>query len=106
MLTPRLKAQYFLRDRLSSASETADLLPLRPGYVLASNVTVQGRFLRGATELHHDAPDFLREVGMTNQSDSQTGIQSPLVRLAQRDDVGLIERSNQGPDNLVQTRSG
>ena len=40
---------------------------------------------------------------MTNQSHSQIGIQSPLVRLAERDNVGLIEHRNQGPDNPVNT---
>ena len=60
--------------------------------------------LRGAAELHDDGPHFLREVGMTNQSDSQIGIQwYPTVPLAQRDNVDLIERRNQGPDDAVQT---
>jgi hypothetical protein len=34
---------------------------------------------------------------MSDQSDSQIGIQFPLVRLTQRDNVGLIEYGNQGP---------
>src|SRR5262249_995192 len=59
-----------------------DLLQLCRGYVFASNVTVQGRLLRGAAELHHNGPHFLREVGMTNQGDSQIRIQFPPVRLA------------------------
>src|SRR4030081_2605401 len=42
-----------------------DQRQLGSGYVLASNVTVKGRLLRGAPELHHDGPHLLREVGMT-----------------------------------------
>src|SRR5262249_15352118 len=59
-----------------------DLLQLGSGYVLTSNVTVQGRLLCGARELHYDGSHFLREVGMTDYGDSQIGIQSPLVSLA------------------------
>jgi hypothetical protein len=36
---------------------------------------------------------------MTNQGDSQIRIQLPPVRLAKRDNIELIERRNQGPDN-------
>ena len=40
---------------------------------------------------------------MANQSDSQIGIQFPLVHLAERDNVDLIEHRNQGLDNPVNT---
>src|SRR5262249_40890747 len=78
-----------------------DLRQLGRRYVLASNVTVKGRLLRGAAELYRDRPHFLREIGMTNPSDPQIGIQFPVVRLAKSDNVGLIEYGNQGPDNPV-----
>ena len=51
-----------------------NLLQLGSRYALASNVTVQGRLLCGARELHDDGPHFLREVGMTNHGDSKIGI--------------------------------
>ncbi|MEI9972289.1 MAG: hypothetical protein WDO73_09670 [Ignavibacteriota bacterium] len=38
---------------------------------------------------------------MTDHGDSQIGIQSPPVSLAQRDNVGLIEHGNEGPGNPV-----
>src|SRR5262249_18122298 len=64
------------------ASALPDLLQLGSRYFLASNVTVKSRLLRSAAELHDDGPHFLREIGMANHSDSQIGIQFPLVRLA------------------------
>jgi hypothetical protein len=33
-------------------------------------------------ELYHDGPHFLREIGMTNQRDSQIGIHFPIVGFA------------------------
>jgi len=58
------------------------LLQLGFGYVVATNVAVKGRLLRGAAELDHDGMYFLCKVGMTNYSDSQIGIQFPSVGLA------------------------
>src|SRR5262249_14755422 len=47
-----------------------DLLQLGFGYVLASNVAIKVRLLRSAGEFHDNIPHLLREVRMTNQSDS------------------------------------
>ena len=41
---------------------------------------------------------------MTYQGDSQIGLPSLSVVLAQRENVGMIERGDQGPDNPVKTR--
>ncbi len=40
---------------------------------------------------------------MANHGDSQIGIQSPYVSLAQRDNVDLIERRNKGSGDPVHT---
>src|SRR5262249_33161156 len=88
----KLRVNWFVPDAVGGLGcSLPDLLQLGPGYILALNITVKGRLLRGAAELHYDGSHFLREVGMTDHGDSQIGIQSPLVSLAQRDNVGLIE---------------
>src|SRR3984957_11053166 len=79
----KLRVNGFVPDSVGGLGcGLPDLLQLGPGYVLTSNVTVQGRLLCGARELHYDGSHLLREVGMTDHGDSQIGIQSPLVSLS------------------------
>jgi hypothetical protein len=41
---------------------------------------------------------------MTNKGNSQIGLPCLSVVLAQRENVGVIKRGDQGPDNPVKTR--
>jgi hypothetical protein len=59
-----------------------NLRQLGCGYILVSNVAVEDRLRGGARELYHDRSHFFCEVGMTNQTDPQIGVQSSPVRLA------------------------
>src|SRR5262249_39520822 len=68
------------------------------------DVTVERRLFRRAGVLDHDGAYLLREIGMTDESDSQIGIHLSIMTLAEGDDVRLVKRPNQCPGNRVEAR--
>src|SRR5262245_4793628 len=76
-------------------------LQFRPGYVFTASVPVECRLLRHTPALDHNRSYLPGKVRMTDQSNAHTGIYFSHVRLAEGDNVRLVKRPNQGPDNGV-----